>query len=35
MYVDDLAIVAESRGCIQEALEGWTEVFNKHGIRLV
>ena len=34
MYADDLAIIAESKQELQEALEGWKGVFEKHGLRM-
>ena len=33
MYADDLAIIAESKQDLQEVLEEWKEVFEKHGLR--
>ena len=34
MYVDDLAIIAESKQDLQEVLEEWKGVFEKHGLRM-
>ena len=34
MYVDDLAIIAESKQELQEVLEEWNGVFKKHGLRM-
>ena len=34
MYADDLAIIAESKQDIQEVLEEWKGVFEKHGLRM-
>ena len=33
-YADDLAIIAESKQDLQEALEEWKWVFEKHGLRM-
>ena len=33
-YADDLAILAERKHELQEALEEWNEVFTKHGLRM-
>ena len=32
MYADDLAIIAESKQELQEVLEEWKGVFEKHGL---
>ena len=34
MYADDLAIIAESKQDLQEVLEEWKGVFEKHGLRM-
>ena len=34
MCADDLVIVAEHRDELQGALEGWTEMFKKHGLKM-
>ena len=34
MYADDLAITAESKQDLQEVLEEWKGVFEKHGLRM-
>ena len=34
MYADDLAIIAESKQDLQEVLEKWKGVFEKHGLRM-
>ena len=34
MYVDDLAIIAESKQDLQEVLEEWKGVFEKHRLRM-
>ena len=34
MYADDLAIIAESKQELQEVLEEWKGVFEKHGLRI-
>ena len=34
MYADDLAIIAESKQELQEVLEEWKGVFEKHGLRM-
>ena len=34
MYADDLAIIAESKQDLQEVLEEWKRVFEKHGLRM-
>ena len=34
MYVDDLAIIAESKHDLQEVLEEWKGAFEKHGLRM-
>ena len=34
MYVDNQAIIAESKQELQEVLEEWKGVFKKHGLRM-
>ena len=34
MYADDLAIIAKSKQDLQEVLEEWKGVFEKHGLRM-
>ena len=34
MYADDLAILSESKQDLQEVLEKWKRVFEKHGLRI-
>ena len=34
MYADDLAIIVESKQDLQEVLEEWKGVFEKHGLRM-
>ena len=34
MYADDLAILAERKQKLLEALEEWKEMFKKHGLRM-
>ena len=34
MYADDLAIIEESKQYLQEVLEEWKGVFEKHGLRM-
>ena len=34
MYADDLAIMAESKQDLEEVLEEWKGVFEKHGLRI-
>ena len=34
MYADDLVIVAEHREELQGALEEWSDMFKKHGLKM-